>query len=99
MENVVGLDWDDISLETARKRQNKIEKKEQTSTLLYKTKNGFHLEIIYKIPLLITENFKLREKYYDCKQRLMYSKMRYETSGEGFDILFNLKKGVWRKMI
>jgi len=66
MDNVVGLDWDGISLETARKRQNKIEKKEQTSTLLYKTKNGFHLEIIFKVPLLVSENFKLREKYYDC---------------------------------
>ena len=99
MDNIVGLDWDNISLRTARKRQNKIEQKEQASTLLYKTRNGFHLEIIFKIPLLVTENFKLREKYHDCKKRMMYSKMRYDTIGEGHDILFNMKQSHWREMI
>lgn len=99
MNDIVGLDWDNISLRTARKRQQKIEQKEPASTLLYKTRNGFHLEMIFKSPLLVTENFRLREKYYDCKQRLMYSKMRYDTIGEGYDILFSYKDGYWRKMI
>jgi len=99
MDNIVGLDWDNISLKTARKRQNKIEKKEQTSTLLYKTRHGFHLEIIYISPLTITENLRLREKYHDCKQRLLYSRLRYETTGTGYDILFNMKKGKWRKLL
>lgn len=99
MNNIVGLDWDNISLKTARKRQNKIEQNEQVSTLLYRTRNGFHLEIIFKIPLLVTENFRLREKYWDCLRRLEYSKRRYLLTGNGFDILFNYKKGHWRKMI
>lgn len=99
MDNIVGLDWDNISLKTARKRQNKIEQNEQVSTLLYRTRNGFHLEIISEKPLLVSENFKLREKYHDCKQRMMYSKMRYDTIGEGHDILFNYKQGYWRQLI
>jgi len=99
MGNIVGLDWDNITLKTAKKRQKHVEKKEQTTTLLFKTKHGFHLKIIYTIPINVEKNFKIREKYYDCKQRLMYSKMRYNIIGEGYDILFSYKEGYWRQLI
>ena len=99
MDNIVGLDWDNISLKTAHKRQNKIEENEKASTLLYKTAHGYHLEIVFRLPLTITENFKMREKYHDCKKRLMYSKLRLETTGSGNDILFNMKEGTWRKLL
>ena len=97
--NIVGLDWDNISLTEAKHRQKTIEKKEQASTILFQTKNGFHLEIIYDIPISVEKNFEIRKKYYDCKQRLRYSPARHETTGEGYDILFNMKRGIWRKMI
>ena len=99
MDNVVGLDWDNISLKTAHKRQNNIEENEKASTLLYKTAHGYHLEIVFVLPMTITENFKMREKYHDCKKRLMYSKLRYELGSDGHDILFSYKEGHWRKLL
>jgi len=79
MSNVVGLDWDNITLSDAKKRQKTIEEKEKR--------------------LSVDENFCIRERYNDCSVRLSYSRQRYSVTGQGYDILFNMKKGFWRKMI
>lgn len=97
--NIVGLDWDDITIFEAKKRQKNIEKIEKTSTMLFQTKNGYHLKIIYKKKLSFKQNIKIRNRYNDCKQRLYYSEKRHETTGEGYDILFNMKKHHWEKLI
>jgi len=99
MENIVGLDWDNITERLAKKRQKIIEKQEKTQTLLFQTKNGFHLKIVYPSPVSVEKNFALREKYWDCPQRLNYSKKRYATTQEGYDILFNMKNGFWERLI
>jgi len=98
-ENIVGLDWDNILLSTAKKRQKIVELEEETQTLLFQTKNGFHLKIIYLNPISVKKNFEIREKYWDCETRLRYSKARYETSKQGYDVLFNMKEGVWEKLL
>jgi len=99
MNNIVGIDWDYITKKEAKKRQQRIEKNEPVSTMLFRTTNGFHIKLIYPYDLTVDQNFMIREKYKDCNQRLKYSHMRYKTTGQGHDILFNMKKGRWRKLI
>ena len=96
MRNVVGLDWDDITLDVALERQKTIEEKEKIQTLLYQTAHGFHLELIFKHNISVADNFTIREKYWDDEKRLNVSKQRHMTSGSGHDILFTIKNNHWR---
>jgi hypothetical protein len=91
------LDWDRITKKEALRRKKLIEKQEKTSVILYKTKHGFHAEIIKDAT--VEENFKLREKYWDDPTRLEISKQRYEDTGSGHDILFDVKGDHWRERI
>jgi len=99
MSNVVGIDWDGISIQEAKKRQKNIEKTENISTLLFRTQNGYHIKLFFDYEIIPSENFMIRETYKDCKKRLEYSKARYDATGSGYDILFNMKKGIWREML
>jgi len=98
-KNIVGLDWDNITLKEAKTRQKHIENIEKTSTLLFQRKNGYHLKIIYNKKIPVETNLKIRKKYNDCKNRLQYSLKRLMTTGEGYDILFTMKKNHWEKLI
>lgn len=98
-EYIVGLDWDDLPIEQAKKKQLDIERQENTGSLLFQTQHGFHLLIIYDKPKKVSENFKIREQYNDDAVRLQCSKKRYSLTGQGYDILFNKKQGFWRKII
>jgi len=66
---------------------------------LFETRNGFHIKLFFDRRLSVDENFCIRERYNDCSVRLSYSRQRYSVTGQGYDILFNMKKGFWRKMI
>ena len=99
MMNVVGLDWDDIKLEEARKRVSRIETQEEVSTMLYETCHGFHCVLLFTMPVSVDDGFQLRMKYWDDKNRIKISKLRYQTIGYGHDVLFDCKNGHWRKQI
>ncbi|RLF34561.1 MAG: hypothetical protein DRM98_00430 [Thermoplasmata archaeon] len=96
---IVGLDWDGISLEDAKRRQEKIEQAENVQTILFETKHGFHLELIYPTPVSVEEGFKIREKYDDCKTRMVIGRKRFNVTGTGHDILFTMKNGFIRKRV
>lgn len=95
----VGLDWDNISLDTALKRVDIIGKEVGVQFLLFKTKNGFHVYLFFNKKISPAENFSIREKYWDCPLRLQYSKARFETTGKDYDILFTMKKDYFEKLI
>jgi hypothetical protein len=99
MHNIVGLDWDDINLKKAKKRKKKVERETGCQTILYMTQHGFHLEIIFDRDVSVDENFRIREKFWDCKDRLDIGKRRYKTVGRGHDVLFCEKNGFKRKRI
>ncbi|MBS3748192.1 MAG: hypothetical protein KGY67_00650 [Candidatus Thermoplasmatota archaeon] len=96
---MVCLDWDNISLDEAFKRINIIENKEHIQTLLFETKHGFHVYLFFKREISPFENFRIREKYWDCPLRLQYSKARFETTGKDYDILFTMKSDFFEKLI
>lgn len=95
MENVVGIDKDHIALEEALLLRTRIEEEQHCQVLLWKTKHGFHLEIVYKIPISKEDNFKIRERYGDCPERMRISRLR----GYPYDVLFSIKDGHWRTLI
>lgn len=95
MKNVVGIDKDHITLEEARKLRDAIQTQEKCQVILWKTKNGFHLELVYKKPVLKKENFAIREKYGDCPERMRISRLR----GYPYDVLFSVKDGHWRTLV
>lgn len=95
----VGIDWDNINIYEAIARKTNIEKIEKIPTMLFRTKNGYHIKLYFNREISVEENFKIRKKYDDCKQRLEYSTKRYEATGNGHDILFNMKKNHWRELI
>lgn len=97
MDNVIGLDKDNISLEEAKALQEKIHNEENATVLLWQTQQGFHLEIIYKHPITMEEKFKIREKHGDCERRMYYSKLRKNPHFQ--DVLFSMKDGHWRELI
>lgn len=97
--NKVGLDWDNIMLHEAQRRRQEIERKEGVSTILYQTTHGYHCVLLFNHPVSVEDNFKLRERYWDDKNRLKISKLRYKTIGCGWDLLFDCKNGHWRTQI
>lgn len=98
--SIIGLDWDDISIDVAKERQGKIESIEHISTLLFQTENGFHCELLCPCEVPVSEDFRIREKYWDDKRRLYYSKLRHDHLGLGHhDFLFSFKNGHGRRLI
>jgi len=91
--SVVGIDKDNITLQQAKKLRDAIKKTEKCPVLLWKTKHGFHFELVFKQQVSREKNFLLREKYDDCKERLRISHMRKEP----YDILFTRKNGHFKK--
>jgi hypothetical protein len=88
----VGIDKDNISLLDVKELKNKIENEQKCNVILYQTKRGFHLLLIFDKEISIKNNFKIREKYGDCSERLSLSKMRNKMGGVPTDILFSIKK-------
>lgn len=88
----IGIDKDNISLSDAKKLKQKIMKEQKCNVILYQTKRGFHLLLIYNREITKKENFAIRKKYGDCTERLRLSKIRSKTSGVPIDILFAIKQ-------
>lgn len=101
MVTIIGLDWDNIDLNEALRRRTIVENQEKTSTLLFRTLHGFHLYILFKKDVSVDQNFSVREKYWDCKNRLNYSKSRFMTTNrkDDIDILFTMKNGFFEELI
>jgi hypothetical protein len=93
--NVVGIDKDYITLDEAKQLKTKIQQEQKCQVLLWQTKHGFHLELVYLRPIPKKKNFQIREQYNDCPERMRISHLR----GEPYDILFSIKDGFWRKYI
>jgi len=101
--NRVGLDLDYYDLPSVIELKRRILKEEEqnglTQVLVFKTKHGYHLELIYNRDIPPEENFLIREKYGDCERRLEYSQRRYMLLGDCYDILFHEKKGFLRRRV
>jgi len=95
MKNVVGIDKDHIGLEEAIALRDTILQQENCQVLLWETKHGFHLELVYKENVSKKRNFAIREKYGDCQERMRISRLR----GDPYDVLFSVKDGHWRKFV
>jgi len=99
----IGIDLDYTPLKDTLELKDRILKEQKanglTQILVFQTKHGYHLELIYNRPVTVEENFRLREKYRDCKKRMEFSKKRYEIIKNNYDILFQIKEGFWRKRI
>jgi hypothetical protein len=95
MKNVVGIDKDDITLEEAKQLREHIQQEQNCQVLLWQTKHGFHLELVYLRGIPKKENFKIRERYGDCPERMRISHLR----GDPYDILFTMKDGHWRELV
>ena len=88
----VGIDKDNITLKEAKQLKKQISKEQKCNTILYQTNRGFHLLLIFNKDISIKDNFKIREKYGDCSERLALSKMRNRMGDAPIDILFTIKK-------
>ena len=101
--NRVGLDLDYANLPSVIELKRKILKEQKqnglTQVIVFKTKHGYHLELIYNRNISAEENFQIREQYGDCEKRMEYSKKRYNLIGDSYDILFQVKEGVWRRRV
>jgi hypothetical protein len=97
--NIIGIDRDESTIDEMKKLQKQIEQEEHVTTLLYETKHGYHLELLYPSTISINQSFKTRKRYGDDKKRLYYSKKRYNLTGTHNDILFSIKNGQRRKLI
>lgn len=93
LTNKVGLDWDNITLQEAQRKRQTIEQIEGVATMLYATMHGYHCIIIYRPDkkISVAKNFQIRKRYWDDPERLRISKIRYEKTGRGYDILFTTK--------
>lgn len=98
-KNCVGLDKDEISLEDAKELEKRIIKEQKCQIIIYKTSRGFHFILIFDKTISKTENFKIREEYGDCQERVRRSLLRSETPGVPHDILFSIKNGHWRERV
>jgi hypothetical protein len=90
--NTVGIDKDGISLAEARQLKEQIMKEQQCQVVLYQTRRGFHLILVFKGDIPDADNFKMRERYGDCPERMRRSRLRGEMPGVPIDILFSIKK-------
>jgi len=101
--NRVGLDLDYASLPSVIELKRRILKEQKqnglTQVLVFQTKHGYHLELVYDRDISAEENFQIRERYGDCEKRMEYSKKRYNLIGDSYDILFQIKEGVWRRRV
>ena len=101
--NRIGLDLDYANLPSVIELKRKILKEQKqnglTQVIVFKTKHGYHLELIYNRNISAEENFQIREQYGDCEKRMEYSKKRYNLIGDSYDILFQMKEGVWRRRV
>ena len=97
--DVVGIDKDFISLEEAKNLKEEIIKNERCQVIVYQTKRGMHLQLIFNKKLNQKECFVIREKYGDCSERLSLSKMRSKLPEVPTDILFARKNGIWRRRV
>ncbi|HDL60173.1 MAG TPA: hypothetical protein ENH14_01825 [candidate division WOR-3 bacterium] len=101
--NRIGIDLDYANPPSVIELKRKILKEQKqnglTQVLVFQTRHGYHLELIYDRDISAEENFQIREQYGDCKKRMEYSKKRYELIGGGYDILFQMKEGVWRRRV
>ena len=101
--NRIGLDLDYANLPSVIELKRKILKEQKqnglTQVIVFKTKHGYHLELIYNRNISAEENFQIREQYGDCEKRMEYSKKRYNLIGDSYDILFQVKEGVWRRRV
>jgi len=101
--NRIGLDLDYANLPSVIELKRKILKEQKqkglTQVLVFQTKHGYHLELIYNRNISAEENFQIREQYGDCEKRMEYSKKRYNLIGDSYDILFQMKEGVWRRRV
>ena len=99
--STVGIDKDNISILEAKQLKEKIMQEQQCQIVLHQTNRGFHLLLIFNRYISNKENFKIREKYGDCIERMRRSKLRGKTPGVPIDILFSMKKingdTHWRK--
>lgn len=99
MNNIIGLDKDNIDETTARQLKNKILKEQDCQVILYETKHGYHFELIYNKKISEKENFTIRKKYGDCKERLRISQLKSRKKTGNIDILFTMKNNYLRKRI
>ena len=101
--NRIGLDLDYANLPSVIELKRKILKEQKqnglTQVIVFKTKHGYHFELIYNRNISAEENFQIREQYGDCEKRMEYSKKRYNLIGDSYDILFQMKEGVWRRRV
>lgn len=95
----MGLDKDEISYKEAKELEKRIMTEQKCQVIVYKTKQGFHLLLIFKKAISKERNFEIRDKYGDCKERIRRSLLRSETPGVPHDILFSIKNGHWRERV
>jgi hypothetical protein len=96
---VIGIDKDNISEKEVRKLKKKIEDEQHCQVILYKTKNGYHLELIFNNDMSLREAFAKREEYGDCSERIRISKLNSRISTHATDILFSMKNSYLRKRL
>lgn len=90
--NTVGIDKDGMMPADAKQLKEKIMEEEGCQVALYQTKRGFHFLLIFNRHITRGENFKMRESYGDCTERMRRSRLRGEMPGVPIDILFSIKK-------
>lgn len=100
-ENCVGIDRDNNTYDEIKKLQQQIIKEQKCEEVaIFKTKNGWHLLLIFNKKISKEKNFQLREKYGDCQERLRFSHLRSDGYQDiPHDILFTIKNGHWRERI
>jgi hypothetical protein len=91
---IVKLDKDNISETEVRKLKEKIQKEQNCQVILYRTKNGYHLELLFDNDV---DSFKIRKKYGDCSERLRISSLKCRKICGETDILFTIKNGYQRE--
>lgn len=99
LPNCVGIDKDYIPLLEAKELEKLIRKEQKCETILYKTKHGFHILLIFNRNIPKKENFELRNKYGDCPARVRLSLARSDRPGVPYDTLFAIKNGHWRERV
>ncbi|MFW6173726.1 MAG: hypothetical protein ACOC5T_08280 [Elusimicrobiota bacterium] len=97
--DIVGIDKDDYSVEQGKTLKDTIEQNENCQVILYKTKHGIHLELLFDKKINLKENLKIREKYDDCRGRRQVGIKRLRVTGSGHDILFHKKNGFTRERV
>jgi hypothetical protein len=97
------VDWDGLklddflnNLEVYLDFEKRINVKE---VKFFQTNHGYHLKIYLEKSISMLQNLEYRAALRDDKNRINLSLLKYYISGNlrDFDVLFNMKNGIWEK--